>query len=60
MPLVVTGNSMLPFLVDGRDQVLIKEVNRSLRKGDIAFFSEKEWTVYHAQDPLYQTESEDR
>ena len=41
VPLVVTGNSMLPFLVDGRDQVLIKEVNRSLRKGDIAFFQRK-------------------
>ena len=41
VPLVVTGNSMLPFLVDGRDQVLIKEVNRPLRKGDIAFFQRK-------------------
>ena len=38
VPLVVTGNSMMPFLIDRRDQVLIKRVERPLKKGDIAFF----------------------
>lgn len=38
VPLVVTGNSMMPFLIDRRDQVLIKRVDRPLKKGDIAFF----------------------
>lgn len=38
VPLVVTGNSMLPFLVDRRDQVLIRKNDRPLEKGDIAFF----------------------
>lgn len=55
VPLVVTGNSMLPFLVDGRDQVLIKEVNRSLRKGDIAFFQRKKRRLIlrmHRSSPL--------
>ena len=38
VPLVVTGNSMMPFLIDRRDQVLIKRIERPLKKGDIAFF----------------------
>lgn len=41
VPLVVTGNSMMPFLIDRRDQVLIKRVERPLKKGDIAFFQRK-------------------
>ena len=35
VPLVVTGNSMMPFLIDRRDQVLIKRIERPLKKGDI-------------------------
>lgn len=38
VPLVVTGNSMMPFLIGRRDQVLIKRIERPLKKGDIAFF----------------------
>ena len=30
VPLVVTGNSMMPFLIDRRDQVLIKRIERPL------------------------------
>lgn len=41
VPLVVTGNSMMPFLIDRRDMVLIKKVDRPLKKGDIAFFQRK-------------------
>lgn len=29
---------MMPFLIDRRDQVLIKRIERPLKKGDIAFF----------------------
>lgn len=53
VPLVVTGNSMMPFLIDRRDQVLIKRIERPLKKGDIAFFSERKRTVYYAQNSLY-------
>ena len=35
VPLVVTGNSMMPFLIDRRDQVLIKRIERPLKKVDI-------------------------
>ena len=28
----------MPFLIDRRDQVLIKRIERPLKKGDIAFF----------------------
>lgn len=38
VPLVVTGNSMMPFLIDRRDQVLIRRIEKPLKKGDIAFF----------------------
>jgi len=45
VPLVVTGNSMMPFLIDRRDQVLIKRI--------YCFFSERKRTVYYAQNSLY-------
>ena len=48
VPLVVTGNSMMPFLIDRRDQVLIKKPDRPLKKGDIAFFQKT--------DSIYCTE----
>lgn len=38
VPLVITGNSMSPFLIHERDQILISRVNRPLKKGDMAFF----------------------
>lgn len=41
VPLVVTGNSMLPFLVHERDQILISRIDRPLKKGDMAFFRRK-------------------
>lgn len=41
VPLVVTGNSMMPFLIDRRDQVLIRRIEKPLKKGDIAFFQRK-------------------
>lgn len=41
VPLTVTGNSMSPFLVHGRDQILISRIERPLHKGDMAFFCRK-------------------
>lgn len=34
----IFGGSMVPFLADGRDEVLIKKPDRTLKKGDIVFF----------------------
>lgn len=34
----VRGESMRPFLADGRDSVLLGPVNRKLRKGDIVLY----------------------
>lgn len=36
--LLVSGNSMSPFLVHGRDYVYFRKPDRKLRKGDIVFF----------------------
>lgn len=41
VPLVVTGNSMSPFLIHERDQILISRIDRPLKKGDMAFFRRK-------------------
>lgn len=41
VPLIITGNSMSPFLIHERDQILISRVNRPLKKGDMAFFRRK-------------------
>lgn len=38
MPLAVTGQSMEPFLLEGRDTVWLAAVDRPLRRGDIVFF----------------------
>ena len=35
LPLLVTGNSMAPFLVDRRDTVYLSGIRRPLRRGDI-------------------------
>lgn len=37
-PLVITGFSMTPFLVSGRDRVLLRPAPDRLRRGDIAFY----------------------
>lgn len=38
VPLTVTGNSMSPFLIHGRDAVYLSKVTRPLKKGDIIFY----------------------
>lgn len=39
--MTVTGNSMSPFLIHERDQILMKKPDRQWKKGDIAFFRRK-------------------
>lgn len=36
--LLITGNSMSPFLVDKRDKIVISPIKEPLKKGDMAFF----------------------
>lgn len=36
--MIVTGNSMRPFLKHGRDKICMKKIDRKLRKGDIVFY----------------------
>lgn len=38
VPLVITGNSMSPFMIHERDSILIGPITRPLRKGDMAMF----------------------
>lgn len=38
LPLLVTGNSMVPFLVDRRDTVYLSRIERPLRRGDIVLY----------------------
>lgn len=38
VPLVVSGSSMTPFLVHGRDTVYISKVDRPLRRGDMVLY----------------------
>lgn len=40
-PLVVTGNSMYPFLKHGRDTVYLQTVQRPLKKGNIVLYRRK-------------------
>lgn len=38
VPLVITGNSMSPFLVHGRDTVYLSNVKRPFKRGDIVLY----------------------
>lgn len=38
LPLVVSGGSMTPFLVGGRDTVYLSAVSRSLKRGDVVLY----------------------
>ena len=39
--IVITGNSMSPFLIHGRDEILISPPEGSWKKGDMAFYQRK-------------------
>ena len=38
LPLVISGNSMSPFLVHGRDTVYLSRLDRPARKGDVLLY----------------------
>lgn len=38
LPLVITGNSMSPFLIHGRDTVYLSRLTRSVRRGDMLLY----------------------
>ena len=38
LPLVITGNSMSPFLVHGRDTVYLSRLSRPARRGDMMLY----------------------
>lgn len=39
--LTITGGSMTPFLVHGRDQIRFQKPDRPLKRGDMAFFQRR-------------------
>lgn len=41
VPLVITGNSMAPFLIHRRDEIMISPPDAFWKKGDMAFFQRK-------------------
>lgn len=41
LPLLISGNSMSPFLVHGRDTVYLTKVIRPLQRGDIVLYRRK-------------------
>lgn len=41
LPLLISGNSMTPFLVHGRDTVYLTKPSRPLKRGDIALYRRK-------------------
>ncbi len=54
----VRGQSMMPFLLDGRDSVIIEPINRELRKGDIAIFQRQNGT--YIMHRIYKVDRENK
>lgn len=38
VPLVISGNSMAPFLLHGRDTVFLSKLTRPVKRGDMVFY----------------------
>lgn len=58
VPLIISGNSMSPFLVHGRDTVFLSKVNRPLKKGDMILYQRDSGTyilhrICRIQDNAY-------
>ena len=57
-PLVISGWSMSPFLVHGRDTVYLSKITRPLKKGDMILFRREtgDWVLHRilkAEDGVY-------
>lgn len=44
LPLLISGNSMSPFLVDGRDTVYLSRLTKPVKKGDVILYQRKNGT----------------
>ncbi len=58
LPLVISGESMLPFLRPGRDTVFLRQPDAPLQLGDIAFYRRFDGSyilhrVYRAEPGMY-------
>ena len=42
VPMIITGNSMSPFMVHERDRILIRKASFPMKKGDMAFFQRRD------------------
>lgn len=42
VPLVVSGSSMVPFLVHGRDTVYLSKITEPIRQGDVVLYRRKD------------------
>lgn len=48
LPLIITGNSMSPFLIGGRDTVYLSRLTRPLRRGDTVLYQRRNGSyVFH-------------
>lgn len=56
LPLVVTGSSMTPFLVEGRDRVFLSRLTRPARRGDILLYRRR--TGAYVLHRVYRAEGE--
>lgn len=43
----ITGNSMLPFMKDGKTLVTIKKIDKKLKRGDIVFYHVNNQYILH-------------
>lgn len=56
LPLIITGNSMSPFLIGGRDTVYLSRVTRPLRRGDAVLYQRRNGSyIFHR---IYQVTGE--
>lgn len=58
VPLVISGNSMTPFLVHDRDTVYLSKVNRPLKRGDMILYRRDDGSyilhrIYRAADGTF-------
>ncbi len=58
VPLVISGNSMSPFLVHGRDTVYLSRIEKPVKRGDMVLYRRENGSyilhrVYAVKGPLY-------
>lgn len=56
LPLVISGNSMSPFLIGGRDMAYLSRVTRPVRRGDVLLYQRRSGSyVFHRVFGVTQT-----